>query len=70
MHNILSHQFPSGLGVSALTLACAGRHMEVVKILRTLHAPIDPHQELLSPTPFMAACFNTDIDLCGYLIHM
>jgi len=60
-----------GLGVSALTLACAGKHMEVVKILKTMQRQLTaiPTVPSVPPNAFMGACFNRDIDMCGYLSH-
>uniref|UniRef100_A0A915DJZ1 Uncharacterized protein n=1 Tax=Ditylenchus dipsaci TaxID=166011 RepID=A0A915DJZ1_9BILA len=57
----------SGLGVSALTLACAGQHREVIRLLKIFNAAVNPIQKMIAPTPFMAACFNNDIEICAFL---
>ena len=50
-------KFVSGLGVSAMALACAGRHLAVVRTLKSLNVAVDPkpnarlHQ--IAPTPYM-----------------
>lgn len=56
-----------GLGVSALTLACAGRHIEVVRLLMLFVEPGRHKQMLIEPTPLMAACFNRDVAILGLL---
>uniref|UniRef100_A0A915NYR9 Uncharacterized protein n=1 Tax=Meloidogyne floridensis TaxID=298350 RepID=A0A915NYR9_9BILA len=61
----------SGLGVSAMALACAGRHLAVVRTLKSLNVAVDPKPSVrlhqIAPTPYMVAFFEMDIQICGFL---
>ncbi|KAI1729729.1 ankyrin repeats (3 copies) domain-containing protein [Ditylenchus destructor] len=60
-------QRTTGLGVDALTLACAGRHLEVIRVLKIFNLSMNPSPIKIAPSPFMAACYNNDIGICGFL---
>ena len=57
----LFKKFVSGLGVSAMALACAGRHLAVVRTLKSLNVAVDPKPSVrlhqIAPTPYMVFKF-------------
>uniref|UniRef100_A0A183CM75 ANK_REP_REGION domain-containing protein n=1 Tax=Globodera pallida TaxID=36090 RepID=A0A183CM75_GLOPA len=60
----------TGLGVSAMALASAGRHIGAVRTLRGLNSAVNSvsssrtvHQ--VAPSPYMVAFFQMDIEICG-----
>uniref|UniRef100_A0A1I7X813 ANK_REP_REGION domain-containing protein n=1 Tax=Heterorhabditis bacteriophora TaxID=37862 RepID=A0A1I7X813_HETBA len=58
------------MGATALTLAAAGTHMEVVKKLVSLRVEVSPKTNTgLCPTPLIAAAFRSSPQICGFLNH-
>lgn len=66
------------MGASALTLACAGGHIEVAKLLinlksNTLHDShnqdlLNPINNSLAPTPLMAAAYRSQMQIASCLV--
>lgn len=52
-----------------MTLAAAGGHLDLIKLLLDLKVSVNPTHTALCPTPIIAAAFRRHTHICALLTH-